>query len=275
MIIPGDGWEWLIEADYKSIEAILVGWYANDPDYMRLSYFGIHDFMVARKMGLDVSPTLSDADLRLALKEAKKIGNATKVPGSVMCMRDACKQSVHGGNYREGPRLLHLTYPELFPKVRDAEEYQDFYFGLFPRITAWQQKVIDDCWETGYVENAWKIKRWLYGTKQWKHNNRTNKWELVDGDDAKKAIATNPQGSAGMIIRGAKLSSAAAELIECGSLMLTVHDSLVARARDKKHREWVIDKLRLAMEYSIEEMDGIVIPVEFKVGRNWGMMEEI
>src|SRR5216684_103546 len=35
----------LLESDWKGIEAVLVGWYAADPDYIRLARLGVHDYM--------------------------------------------------------------------------------------------------------------------------------------------------------------------------------------------------------------------------------------
>jgi hypothetical protein len=95
------------------------------------------------------------------------------------------------------------------------------------------------------------------------------------GDDAKKGIATIPQGRAGLVMRGALLSEAAAELLERGCLMLTIHDSLVARARDAQERDWVDEKLKLAMEYPVVEMGGIIIKTEAKIGPDWGSVKEV
>lgn len=278
MIIPGDGFKYFVSADYKSIEAILVGWYANDPDYMRLGYKGVHSYFAGLKLGLDLHLGMSDTELDAGLREAKKISQATLVPGSTMSVYDASKQTVHGGNYLEGAKLLHMTYPELYPTTKAAQEYLDFYYGLFPPLTVWQQQVIDQCYDTCYVMNAWRLRRWLWQAKRWAYSKRLDKWELVNGDDAKKAVATIPQGSAGLIMRGALMSPAAQELLDRGCLHMSIHDDLTARARDKKERDWVMGKLVEAMEYPIKEMDSIVIPVELKVSKengNWGDMEEI
>lgn len=270
MIVPGDGFQYFVSADYKSIEAILVGWYANDPGYMRLGYKGVHSYFAGLKLGLDLSLSMSDSELDAGLKEAKRLSQSQTVAGSTMTVYDASKQTVHGGNYLEGARLLHMTYPELYPTIKAAQEYLDFYFNLFPLLTKWQQQVIDQCYDTCYVMNAWKLKRWLWQAKRWQYSKRLGKWELVNGDDAKKAIATIPQGSAGCIMREALMSDAAQEMLDRGCLHMSIHDDLTARARDKRERDWVMEKLIEAMEFPIKQMDGIIIPVEIKCGKNWG-----
>lgn len=275
MIVPGDGWEYMWELDYKGIEAIIVGILAKDQDYVRLAYKSIHSFVASAAVGKPISLACSDADLDLALKEAKKISLATPVPGSNTTLYDAAKRTVHGSNYLEGARLLTLTFPDVFPTAKDAQRLQDLYFELFPKIHVWQQEVIDFADEHNYVMNPWGIKRWFWNVKRWAYSVRTKKWEQKLGDDAKKAIATNPQGSAGMIMRGALQSNAAAELLAERSLNITIHDSLVGRARDKKHLDLCLERGKAAMEYAIKELGNIVIPVEAKIGPSWGQMKEI
>lgn len=287
MIVPGDGWEFLVEADYVQGESIMVGWYANDQDYIRLALNGgVHSYFAARKLKLDVSLQWSDADLRLGLKEAKKIAKKKRVAGSDLY--DCAKRTVHGSSYLEGALLLHKTFPEIWESTASAQYDQDFFFEVVgKKIQAWQQQVIDQCHETCYVQNAWGIKRWFYNAKRWQYIARLGKWVLVPyldpatkrwvghSEDAKKAVATIPQGSLGMVMRGAVLSDAAQELIDQQCLMLTVHDSLVARARNKKHLDWVIEKLQIAMAYPIKEMSNIVVPVDIKIGASWGEVQEV
>lgn len=274
MIWGGAGWPFIIERDYSGIEAILVGYYAGDAGYMRCAYYGIHSFLAAKKLGIQCELDWPDNQLKLALKDAKHLAKKTRVAGSDLY--DCCKRTVHGSNYMEGALLLHKTFPEIWPSTAEAQRDQDFYFDVAgQKIRKWQESVIDTLHETCYVQNAWGIKRWLYAAKKWKYAKRDGKWHLVPGDDAKKGIATIPQGSAGMIMRGAILSDPANELLEGGHLMLTIHDSLVARARTASECEWVDQKLKEAMEYPIKELGGIIIKTESKIGPSWGEVQEV
>lgn len=226
--------------------------------------------------------SVTDKATALIPKERKEV----EYNGPVMCFTTQsgyflvnCRDTIVvscNSNYLEGALLLHKTFPEIWPTTALAQRDQDFYFEVVgSKIRKWQQAVIDQLHETCYVENAWHIKRWLYAAKRWTYKKRLGKWVLEPGDDAKKGIATIPQGSAGMIMRGALLSDPASELLERGCLMLTIHDSLVARARDAKERDWVDDRLKAAMEYAIPELGGIVIKTEAKIGPDWGSVKEI
>jgi uracil-DNA glycosylase family 4 len=68
----------LLEVDYKAIEAVLVGYFANDLSYVRLAKLGVHDYLNShnlRRLGLlreaaDIA--WSDADLKGFFKELKR-----------------------------------------------------------------------------------------------------------------------------------------------------------------------------------------------------------
>ncbi len=121
----------LLESDWKGIEAVLVGWFANDPDYMRLARLGVHDYMGIYMAGGTVDLTLSDDALRSMFKAFKR-----EFPK----LRDDAKHTVHGTNYGMGARLMSDMYemPE-----REAKRLQGLYFDLFPKVRAWQRSVLD------------------------------------------------------------------------------------------------------------------------------------
>ncbi len=280
MIVGGDGYEWLIEADYKSIEAILVGWYANDEDYIKLAKLGVHSFLASHILAdlgkfdkLDAG--LPEADMKAALKEASKIAKNTNIPNGDVSYYDASKVTIHSSNYAVTPFTMTRTYPDVFPTQKDADKRQRFYYDLFPSIERWQNRVVDECYSTSMVKNAFGYRRMFYNAKKWAFKPRTKKWELGWGDDAKKAIGTIPQGSAAAIIRRAMLSEPFGQLCEAKCSMVQIHDSLLCRGRDEVELEWVKVKLREAMVFEIPEMGGLSIPIEIKVGRNWGEMIEL
>ncbi len=280
MVVPGAGFEYLVESDFTGIEAILVGWYAKDEQYIRLAKRGVHDFLAAHMMARDgkfepVSLSLSDNDLTLALKEAKAIGSKLIMPGSAMCYRDGAKPTVHGSNYGMGPVLMYRNHPEVFGSEKEARILQRLYLDLFPSIERWQASVVDRAYYDSGVTNCFGYRRKLYNVKRWAFSNRTGKWELVWADDAKKAIATIPQGTAAGIIRRAMLTPAFGLLRAEGCAMIQIHDSLLCRARNLEHVAWVAAKLKEAMIWPIPEMGGLKMLTETKFGVSWGQMKKL
>jgi uracil-DNA glycosylase family 4 len=281
MIVAGDGWEWLVEGDYKALESILVGWYANDLNYIRLSKLGVHDFLSSyflAEQGLfeRIPADLGDKDMAIALKACKKVATTTTIKGSCENYREAAKRTVHGTSYCMGPNLMHRNYPEIFLSAKAAEMMQDMFYALFPKIKAWQEMVVNSAYRACGVTSAFNYKRRFYNVKKWAFNPRLGEWELKWSEDAKKAVATLPQGSGAAIIRRALLSPAIARLRQQKAVMMPIHDSILARAKDAKHRDKVIEELIEGMEFAIPEMGGLVIPVEVKVSnKGWGEMEEV
>lgn len=276
MIIAGqtvdDDW-WIVEADYSGIEAIQVGWYANDKDYERLAKMGVHSFLSAAMLGDIIDLKLSDADLRIAIGQAKKRAKKELAAGTQTAIYDVAKRVIHGSNYGMGIKLMHDSYPEAFPSQAHAKKLQDMYFDLFPKVKKWQESIVDLAYDQCCVTNAFGYRRWFWDAKRWTFSQRLNDWELVPSGDAKKVISTLPQGSAAAIIRRAMLSEAFQELVDRKQAMIQIHDSLVCRAR-KKDVDKTIDLLYKAMVYPIREQGGLVIPTETKVGKNWRSFHE-
>src|SRR5581483_6706698 len=62
----------LIKRDYSGIDAVLTGYFAHDPEYMRLALLGVHTFRCAQFKGEAPGLDLSDAELGKCLKQLKK-----------------------------------------------------------------------------------------------------------------------------------------------------------------------------------------------------------
>ncbi len=266
---PGDDW-WIVEADYSGIEAIQVGHYAKDADYIRMAKMGVHSFYAAsmEQINITLDPKWSDDDLKAGIKEVKKLAKSINAAGTETPLYDVAKRVVHGSNYWMLEGLMHDSYPECFPTRADARGYQDRYFELFPKIRPWQLATATLADEQNYLLNDFGYRRWFWDAMRWSKNQRTAEWEKVPSGDAKKAVSTLPQGSAAAIIRRAMLSNSFQELVAEQKAMIQIHDSLVCRARYHEI-DRVVALLIKAMVYPISEQGGLTIPVEVKVGKNW------
>ena len=153
----------LVEADWKGIEAVIVGYLADDPNYIRLAKMGVHDYFGCYllydrgKIPHSSIPSLSlpDEELRKALKFVKK-----EFPKD----RDDAKHTVHGSNYGMTAPLLSSLY-EL--PIAQAEELLKLYFALFPKIKAWQESIKEKASREVWLQNPfgyrmpfWEVYRW-------------------------------------------------------------------------------------------------------------------
>lgn len=68
---------WLLEVDYAAIEAVLVGYFAKSPSYIRLAKLGVHDYLNSHilfndgKIGQPADLTWSNIDLKAFFKDLK------------------------------------------------------------------------------------------------------------------------------------------------------------------------------------------------------------
>jgi len=154
----------LCESDWRGIEAVLVGYFADDPDYMRLAKIGVHDYLcchvLAAKGKISYSDipslSLSDDQLKAIFKEIKK-----KFPKD----RDDSKHIVHGSNYLATPPLISTMY-EM--PISVTEMIQKIYFeNVAAKVRAWQQRMLEKTHKEVYLTTAfkftmpfWEIYRW-------------------------------------------------------------------------------------------------------------------
>jgi uracil-DNA glycosylase family 4 len=240
----------LLECDWKGIEAVLVGWFAQDPDYMRLARLGVHDYMGIYMAGQTVDLAASDYDLK-ALFSAFKRAHPK--------LRDDAKHTVHGTNYGMGPRLMADMY-EMSEK--EAKRLQGLYFDLFPKIKTWQKSVCDrasrECKLTNpfnYSMPFWEVYRW---------DSKYQRYAL--GEDAKSAIAFLPRDTAAAMLKEVllRLSYLAAE----GVMIASTHDSITCEV-DESELPRIAHIVRREMERPVPELNGLSIDVECKAGSSW------
>lgn len=267
----------LWEADFKAIEAQLVGYLANDRDYIRLAKLGVHDFLNshillrAGKIGQSADLSWSDADLKLFFKDLKKRFNTE---------RDVAKRVVHMSNYLGTPNRMVDANPETFPTVKFAREMQDLYFEVCPGVKRWQQHTVALAAKQAYIRNPFGYLHRFWNVLNWKKE-RDGEWHSTFGDDAKRAVAFGPQSTAAGIIKDAMLEIAAQGLDHY--LRLQVHDSLVAMLPIGE-----VDELSLRLssimsapckKLPLDPTWGmgpyLSIEVEVKMGPSWGEAKEV
>jgi uracil-DNA glycosylase family 4 len=280
LFIPEPGC-YIVEVDYSAIEAVLVGYFANDPTYVRMAKLGIHDFFNAHvlyrdgKIGELVSTSWSDADLKAFFADLKRRFKPE---------REVAKRVVHGGNYGMTPQMMMMQYPVEFPSIAAAKLAQGAYFEVFPSIPRWQNQTIELASRQGYlrspfgnVHKFWKCYNW---SRTWDNQKNDWTWEREWADDAKRALAFLPQSTGAGIIKEAMLALPE-EILQ--HLRLQIHDSLLCHFPIP---EWesLTAKLKETMMRPIPEMPlppewemgpYLSIGVEAKLGReSWAVMEE-
>lgn len=240
----------LLEADWRGIEAVLVGWFASDADYMRLARLGVHSFMASHMLGHPADVGWTDTDLSTYFKSIKRDHRK---------LYDDAKHTVHGTNYGMGPRLMADMYemPES-----EAKRLQGLYFDLFPKVRVWQRSVLDRASREcklrnpfGYEMPFWEVFRW---------DSKRQDWTL--GEDAKSAIAFLPRDTAAAMLKEVLLRLR--PLANEGIMLASSHDAITSEV-DERDLMRVARLLKTEMERPVPELNNLSIGVELKYGSAW------
>jgi hypothetical protein len=223
----------IFEPDFSAIEAVLVGYFAQDKDYVRLAKLGVHDYfnsLVLKhhgKISASADISWSDADLRAFFADLKKRFKPE---------REVAKRTVHLSGYGGTPHRMHQMAPDEFPTVAVAREMQSFYFSHFPLIRKWQNATIALAARQGYLRTPFGNLHEFWKLYNWKKNKVSGEWEKVWGEDAKRALAFLPQSTAAGILKEVILALPDEIL---NAFRIPIHDSLAFFAMPKdKLDEW-------------------------------------
>lgn len=259
----------LYARDYSGIEAVLTGYFALDPKYVRLARRDIHTYYTVyalyeleggKRIKASDLPDIEWPDDRLFpyLEQLKKEFKTER--------NNLYKHLVHAANFMQGARGAQekifsetgIEYP-----VRDVQRVMDVYYALFPKIRQWHRNVLDEAEKEGFLRNPFDyIHRF---SRVYDYKKEFGEWAKKPGADANKAIAFKPQSTAVAIITEAILRLFA-RFEEAGQWMrLQVHDELLFEVPRNLWEE--LDVLvTLEMERAIPQM---------RLPKSWGMGENL
>lgn len=154
----------------------------------------------------------------------------------------------------------------------EAAHYLDQYFVQFPQLTEWIEKTKRSAEKNGYVETVFGRRRYLLGFK--------STLPMMRSQAERFAVNAPIQGTQADIIKLAMVK--ADETIkekkwdEKVKLILQVHDELVYEV-DENMVENVAKEIREVMEGVApeQELAGVPIVAEAKVGKDWGDMKAL
>jgi uracil-DNA glycosylase family 4 len=264
----------LYARDYSGIEAVLVGYFAGLPDYVRLAKMDVHSYYTAyaihqldpgRMLANDL-PILSWEDDKLAkrLKEIKSAFSAER--------NNLYKHLVHGNNFMQGvegsQRKIYLETGEE-PEYALVKKVMDVYFGLFPGIRKWHTNLLLQASDQGYLRNPFGYVHRFNKVFDWKKEPWG--WEKVNGPQANEVIAFLPQSTAAGIIKEAMLRLYFDYYDAVGEfLRLLVHDELFFEVPEKQ-LDAVDTIVKLEMERPVPEL---ALPAEWGMGACLGILTE-
>ncbi len=292
------------ERDFSGIEAVLVGYFAGAPSYVRLAKTDVHSFYTAYalnaldgRISANDLPDLSwdDARLRTRLAEIKREFKEDR--------NELYKHLVHGANYLQSPTGAQKHIFKVTNRAWDIKlirKVMGVYFELFPEIPKWHDdlcKRVDGTkrrpqdspdqpdevigpfsFGVAYARNPFGYVHHFYNVLDWEKIN--GEWYSSKGEDAKRLVSFLPQSTAAAIIKKAA-KRLYYDFPEHGqTLRLLIHDSILGECMESKVDECLQVSAEI-MEAPIPELpldplwgmgEFLTINTEAKVGRSWGEM---
>lgn len=277
----------LIANDFSGIEALLVGYEARYPAYMRLAKRDVHSYYTAYALyELEKGKRISANDLpQLDWDDDRLFGRLAEIKREFKEDRNNLyKHLVHAANFAQTPHgaaekiLLEtgIEYP-----VALVKRVMGVYFELFPKIRDWQKEVLAQADKDGYLQNAFGYIHRFNRAYDWEKIG--DQWQARPGRDSNRIIAFKPQSSAAGIIKESLLRMFFGRFEEIGAyLRLLIHDENLLEVPLGKERG-VFEILREEMERPVQAMplpaewgmgDYLTVATEGKIGFRWGSMKE-
>lgn len=279
----------LYARDFSGIEAVLTGYFALDPKYIRLAKRDVHTYYTVYALyELEGGARIHASDLPdLEWPDDRLFPHLEHLKSRFKAERNNLyKHLVHAANFMQGAKGAQakifsetgIEYP-----VKDVQKVMDVYYSLFPKIKQWHKAVLDEAEKENYLRNPFDYVHRF--SRVYDYKRELGEWTKRPGADANKAIAFKPQSTAVGIITEAILRLYFERFEEAGQyLRLQVHDELLSEI---PHSEWErVDKImKEEMERPIPQMrlpaswgmgDHLSILTEAKIDLNepsrWGSM---
>lgn len=283
LIVPGEGHTFTAR-DYSGIEAVLVGYFASAPRYIRLAKIDVHSYYTAYALH-ELDGRVRSADLPdIGWSDARLVECLTEIKKRFKSERNNLyKHLVHAINFGQGAmgaqeKILNETGIK-FP-LKTIEMVMGVYKSLFPEIPRWQGNLLLQAEKDGFLRNPFGyVHRFA---RPFEYEKIGGRWQKKQGPEANKIWAFLPQSSAAGIIKEAMLRLYFERFEEAGQyLRLLVHDELFFESPLDRVEE--VDRVaQEEMERPIMEMglpssygmgSHLVILTEAKKGPRWGEMK--
>lgn len=246
-IIPTPGY-FLAEFDWRAIEALLVGYFAGDAAYMRLSKLGVHAYMTCKGVGIAVDPTWDDATLSHLFEKVKK-----EHPKEYAMF----KKTNHAFNYGQG---IYNLAKDLQCSVEQAKLYTEIIEKAAPLVAKWKNDTRQRAHKEGRLTTPFGHSLSFFEV----YTKRDGQWVL--GKEASEVLAYLPQSTGASMLRDV--------LVDLGehkdegtkfNLLVPTHDSVTLEILPPYEKE-IMHLVKEVMERKWPELGGLSVETEAKVG---------
>jgi DNA polymerase-1 len=198
-----------------------------------------------------------DNELRMAIAEDLHTSNM-RVLG---VDKTRAKNGFYGWAYGAGKRSLHNAFigKGFYVPESECEDLLRGFDRRFTRAAAWRHRIAREVSTTYHLTNAFGRRRYFLGGSR----------------DVPAGLDFQPQSCAADIM-WTVLRPLADRLRGIGAKILaTVHDSILCEVPRGSGTAQAAAIMREVMEQPWKELGGLSIPIELKLGGDWGAMEPL
>jgi uracil-DNA glycosylase family 4 len=264
------------EIDYKTFHVAVMGYVANDPDYIKYSQMDPHSIFGSHVVS---DPEIPLIDLRnMSKEEIKSITKKFKAKYAEI-RQHVAKPSVLGNQLGLGSMRLWRQNRKYIKSQEQAEELQAILARLFPKVEQAKTFIRELAHRQKYLVNPWGRRQDFYEVFNYTFDKNLMNWRLRNGSDSEKCLAFAVQSCAfGMICE---------KILECERLgynqrfnwINTIHDSSQFH-RLIRDREDFINLVIPIYTSPCKWLkatacpNGLVVNVDHSIGRNWKAYDE-
>ena len=259
-VVPSKpGWV-LVENDWKAMEAVLTGYFAQDPDFIKISQLDSHSYFCAhilRNRGVlnGSIPSADDPGIMDFLNEIKRT-----FPEERFMAKTANLAMGYDIGWRHLSEVVRCTAEEAKTYLRIRDE-------MYPKIAKWKENTFLEAHSKGYLETPFGYRTFYWNVLE-PISGQPGKFRK--GKEAREALAFRPQSSGAAMLREAMLALDEFDGIEF-NFLAPIHDAILVEC-PKENVDRVKKLLAVAMERSYSELGGLHIDSEAKVGLRWSEM---
>jgi len=242
----------LVQIDSSAVEAVMQGYYMNDPKYMETASQSIHAWLACMELGLEFTPQ----NVELVKSKHEKLYLEMKVVNYLT-------------NFGGGAKLMTDTYPELFPTKKHAEAAQERIYAILPTLKAYHHAVRFEAHTKTYLETPWGYRHWYYDVfkPSWDSTIKLSK-------DGKRCVAFKPQNSNAAFQKDNLLLIGQSKFGEFLPTNASVHDSCCLDCPNELVDE-AVEFLTGVFTRPIPQMHNLKIGAEVEVGENWAGFDPV
>jgi DNA polymerase I len=258
-IVPSAPGKVLLECDWKAMEAVLTGYFANDPEYIAASQRDSHSwfagYLLLDKGIIKSVPSPTEEGFMVFASWVKENHKDTRAL--------AKKVNLATGYGMRAP-LLAST---LHCSVAEAKRYLELKAKMAPKLEEWKDRTWREAHAKGFLETPFGYRNFYSDVLHIKDG------EATLGKEANEALAFRPQSSGAAMLRETmlELDKYDGKLF---NFLVPIHDAVLVECweADVEDAKQVICSV---MGKPWPELGGLVIEADATAGYRWSDMEEV